>query len=580
MDKHILLRLFSTVLFLVFIAEIIFVLWACNRHLDFTDESFYILSSLYPGDFTTRFSDFGYLNALIMSITGKNLYALRVSGLFILLAGSFGIVYQSLLWLEKNIQAKLDLSYRYVWILTGMTASTGYYFWGMTTPSYNFYALVGILIASTGFMNILNAQKIKIFSVILLAVGTVILYIGKPTSAVFFVFSIGIWISIAHLLKVIQIRTLVISLLWAGATFFFLFFIYIVCVYGSISNYLTHIKKVQELLSQVGYSSTVLKGNIINSVLEEVSKFYFLVPYSLIVIAFLMYQKIQKNNIISFNITDKAYFYSVSFLIVFAGFFSHKGISWKWAWGYMAILYAVLAYIIFYWARIQKNMKNIFVFILLLLLISTSYVFGTNNPFNIALAGIYIVIGIALTGVAFFIQQFTKSILPTLLSAILVCIFSLSTLGQFFMRPYRSEAKLNQHKNKLNILGDIYVDTHHFEYARQIEEIKKLNPDIDKYDYLVDISGKSGANLILNKKYLGQSWIVLDRTDTYYHFANSILKTIPAHQFKKSILLTNENIPVQKILKDIPISFPDGYIYVGKVFAMPEKEHHLVWIPK
>jgi hypothetical protein len=71
MDKHILLRLFSTVLFLVFIAEIIFVLWACNRHLDFTDESFYILSSLYPGDFTTRFSDFGYLNALIMSITGK-----------------------------------------------------------------------------------------------------------------------------------------------------------------------------------------------------------------------------------------------------------------------------------------------------------------------------------------------------------------------------------------------------------------------------------------------------------------------------------------------------------------------------
>ncbi len=576
MNKAVLYKLFIVILAVVFVAEILFLLWACGRHLDFTDEAFYVLSSLYPEQFTTRFSDFGYLNAAIMSITGRNLHLLRAVGLFILFVSSFGTVYQSLLYTEKQIQISFDRKERYVWILTGMIASVGYYFWGMTTPSYNFYSLVGILTALTGFLQLLNNKK-YIYAVFLLSFGILVLYIGKPTSALFFVFCITIWTIIAHFLKLLETRELIKPLLGSAVLFFILFLIYILAIYGSFNAYLKHIQHTQQLLSTVGYSPELIRKNIISSVLSELEKFYFLTPYSLTIIIFSLFYK--KQHFMSFK-TEKLYFYLIALLIVFGGFFSHKGVSWKWAWGYMAILYAAIAYFIFYLIHVRQSIKQIFIFLFLFISASISYVFGTNNYFSIALSGAYLIIAIGLMYLSVWIYHAKQNFIAIFVSISLIVLFSLSTLGQFFMHPYRSEVKLYQHKDKLNILGGIYVDKHHSNYAKQLQDIQKKHPEIEKFEYLIDISGKSGVNLILNKKYLGQSWVVLEKTDTYYHFANSILKSVPLSEIKKSILLTNEVLPIEKILKDIPLSFPENYTCVGKVYSMPEKEYHLLWIPK
>lgn len=580
MQQSKVLWILSGILSVIFGAEVIFLLWACQRHLDFTDESFYVLSSLYPEQFTTRFSDFGYLNALIMRITGKNLYLLRISALFILLISSLGFVYQGMKYIQKQMQKTLSRAEQYVWILTGLIASTGYYFWGMSTPSYNFYALIGILITTTGFLGILNPSKLKLFYMVFLISGILILYVGKPTSAVFFVFCLGIWLATAFLLKKIDIRSVMIPLLWSAGMFLVFFFVYILWVYGSIQLYLMHIKKVQHLLSQVGYSSNGLKNSIINSVLSEWQKFYFLVPYLLTITVFFILHKKRLEHIKVFSLWDKVYLYTIGFLIVFGGFLSHKGISWKWAWAYMAILYAVIAYFIFYVMRIKTNITNLCIFLLLIFLVSIAYIFGTNNSYSIALAGIYIAISLGLMGIAFYLYEYTKNILPVFLCAGLISLFSISTLGQFMMNPYRSEVKLYQHRYKSNILGTVYTDKFHFDYVQQLREIAKLHPETERHEYLVDISGKSAANLILNKKYLGQSWVVWGRTDVYYHFANIILKSIPYEQLSKAIILTNEKLPTEKILKDIPINFPDRYTCIGKVQAMPEKEYHLLWLPK
>lgn len=577
MNKTVLHSLFIIVLAVVLAAEILFLSWACGKHLDFTDEAFYVLSSLYPEQFTTRFSDFGYLNAAIMSIAGKNLYVLRITALFILLFSSFGVVYQTLLYTEKQLQTRFDKKERSVWLLTGMIASTGYYFWGMTTPSYNFYALIGILTTLTGFLGLLNKQKMNVSAVFLLAVGMIILYMGKPTSAVFFVLCTAIWTLVAHYFKLLQIRQIIKPVLGASTLFFILFLGYIFLLYGGFGAYFTHIQYTQQLLSKVGYSPAILKNSIMASILGEVQKFYFLIPYCITVILFVFFRK--KESTSKFN-TDKLYFYLIAFLIAFGGFFSHKGISWKWAWGYMAILYAVIAYVVFYLIKIRQNSRQFILFLFLLLLVSISYVFGTNNPFSIAIAGIYVIIVTGLMYVSAWIYRTKQDFASVFASLLLVVLFSLSTLGQFFMHPYRSEVKLHQHSYRLDILGGIYVDKLHFEYAKQLQEIEKKHPEIKDYEYLVDISGKSAANLILDKKYLGQSWIVWGKTDTYYSFASSILKSVPYEKLKKAILLTNESIPTEKILKDLPLNFPENYTCAGKVFSMPEKEHHLLWIPK
>lgn len=580
-DKNTLLRIITGMISAIFVVEIVFLGWACKHHLDFTDESFYVLSSLYPSAYATRFSDFGYLNASIMKLVGKNLYALRVSGLFILLVSSFGMVYQSMLYLEKQLEIKLPQSYRYLWILTGMIASTGVYFWGMTTPSYNFYALIGILIACTGFLSILYLEKKNIFSIFLLSIGVLIIYIGKPTSAVIFVFFLSLWTGIGFLYKIIQKREIFISLFLAGAFLGVLFFIYIILIYGSINKYLAHLTKTRQLLSQVGYSVDMLKNSIFTSLAIELDKFYFLIPYSLLITIFLVYYRKKQKRIGSpLNQIDKLYFYGTGFFIVFGGFLSHKGFSWKWAWGYMAIFYGCLAYFIFYIVRIGKNVQLLSFFISLLIIISFSYVFGTNNSYSIALSGAYILIAIGLMSITLFIHKSNQSILALMVSVFLIALFSLSTLGYFFVNPYRSQAKLYQHRYYLDVLKGVYVDKFHFDYAIEMQQIAKQHPEIQNHDYLIDISGKSAANIILNKKYFGQSWVVWGRTDTYYHFANSVLKTIPIHLIKKSMILTNEALPTERILKDIPIHLTEDYICIGRVFAMPEKEHHLLWIPK
>jgi hypothetical protein len=580
MNKKTVISLFSLILFAIFMLEIIFLLWACKRHLDFTDESFYVLSSLYPEQFTTRFSDFGYLNAIVMSITGKNLYFLRISALVILLMSSFGVVYQSLLYTEKELQTRFSKKERYIWILTGMIASTGYYFWGITTPSYNFYALIGILISSSSFLAIINHQKYKPFHIFLLPIGLLILYTGKPTPAAFFVFCLGIWILFAPLFKKLQFREIIRDLLWSAGVFSVLFFLHIQWIYGSIGTYFSHIREVQQLLSKAGYSSNGLKNNILNSIAGEWQKFYFLIPYAVTMIVFIIFHKKTSNTKVFSSFVDKGYFYAVGFFIVFGGFFSYKGISWKWAWGYMAILYAVISYSIFYTIRIKQEIKNLFLFILFIFLISLSYVFGTNNSFSMALAGIYIAIAASLMYLSARIYHTQQNFIPVITSIFLIALFSVSTLGLFFMHPYRSEFKLHQHRYKLDVLGSIYTDKFHFEYVRQLQEIAKSHPEIQQHEFLVDISGKSGVNLILSKKYLGQSWIVWGKTDTYYHFANSILKNVPLNKLQKAILLTNEAIPTEKILKDLSLNFPDNYSCIGKVQTMPEKEHHLLWIPK
>lgn len=565
-------------LLLVFTGEMIFLLWACGKHLDFTDEAFYVTSSLHPEQFTTRFSDFGYLNAVIMAITGKNLYSLRIAALLILLISSFGFVYQSLLYTEKQVQTRFDKKQRYIWILTGMIASTGYYFWGMTTPSYNFYALVGVLIALTGFLSILNKEKTTVFSVLLLAAGIMILYMGKPTSAVFFVFCTAIWTFFAHYFGLLQIRTIIKPIISSAIVFFILFLSYIFGLYGSLTAYLTHIQHVQQLLSQVGYSPNTMKNSILNSILGEIQKFYFLIPYTLTVIFFVFFLR-KKQKIGKFD-TNKLYFYFIAFLIAFGGFFSHKGISWKWAWGYMAILYSVIAYVVFYLLQIKQNIKHVILFLLLFLLVSITYIFGTSNIFSTALTGIYVVIAVGLMYLSVNLYQSKQDFNLVFVSISLIVLFSLSTLGQFFINPYRSEVKLYQHTYKLDILGGVYADKPHAEYAKQLIEIQKKYPQINNYEYLVDISGKSAANLILSKKYLGQSWLVWGRTDTYYHFANVILKTVPFDKLNKAILLTNEAVPAEKILKDLPLNFPEQYTCIGKIQSFPEKEYHLLWLPK
>ncbi|MCS7078381.1 MAG: hypothetical protein NZ455_16840, partial [Bacteroidia bacterium] len=263
-------------------------------------------------------------------------------------------------------------------------------------------------------------------------------------------------------------------------------------------------------------------------------------------------------------------------------FFSHRGISWKWAWGYMAILYAVIPFMLYYVVKIKDKAKNIVLIVLYMLLISFAYVFGTNNSYSIAVAAIYIAAGVSLTWITFALYYYDKKAYILVIAVLLITIFSLNTIGQFFMHPYRSQYKLHQHTYFLNTLGGVYVDKAHYNYAKELQKIAQENSTtLEKYPYLVDLTGKSVSNLIVNKPFLGQPWMLWGRNHTYYAFLNEILKQISDDKIKRAILLTNQNVPVEKILPGLlSTRFSEDYQKIGQVYFDTDKEYHILWVPK
>ncbi|MDW8348540.1 MAG: hypothetical protein RML94_16370, partial [Bacteroidia bacterium] len=492
---------------------------------------------------------------------------------------SFGFAYQSRVFFERQMQIQLSEAQRYLWLMIGMVSSTGYYFWGMTTPSYNFYALVGILIASTGFLSLWNGNFNKLLSVLLFVLGVHVLYMAKITSALFFIFCVGLCLTLAIKWKLTNlkawIKPIILIIVLTSATLL----TYIWAMYEGVENYLLHVKNAQGLASKLGYSSNIFILAILSSGYKEVTKFYFFIPYITILLYFLFFQTKRKSG--NESTFQKVYFYSIFALIILTGFFSHRGISWKWAWGYMAILYAVIPFMLYYVVKIKDKAKNIVLIVLYMLLISFAYVFGTNNSYSIAVAAIYIAAGISLAWVAFALYFYDKKMYILVIAVLLIAIFSLSTIGQFFIHPYRSQYKLHQHTYFLNVLGGVYVDKSHYNYAKELQKIAQENfTTLEKYPYLIDVTGKSASNLILDKPFLGQSWMLWGRSQAEYTFLNEILKQISDDKIRKAALFTNENVPVEKIVTELPMRFPEDYQKIGQVYFDTDKEYHILWVPK
>ena len=156
------------------------------RGLDFTDESSYILSMMHPEQILRADRLYWHYMHILLKLSGNSIGILRIVGIMILISVSgwfaesfYRYLYYSQKWDPSN-------RHRFFIIIISLNCAMLYYsaFW-IPTPSYNWMALVAILLVGSGLLRIVNSEgKLSLAAnAFCLGLGGFIAFVSKPTTA-------------------------------------------------------------------------------------------------------------------------------------------------------------------------------------------------------------------------------------------------------------------------------------------------------------------------------------------------------------------------------------------------------------
>lgn len=175
-----------------------------GRGFDFSDEAFYIQSAWYPREITGALSDFGhYLNFLTIAF-GRDVASLRLAGLL----GVLGISGLLAFHVDRYCrQIAPALPERIVLACGILLAGLAYYRFWLTTPSYNWFCLIGASLVAIGGLRAMHLRRDTegrapgssgiVEAAILLASGGIFAFIGRPTASLMLGGLAGLWLILA-----------------------------------------------------------------------------------------------------------------------------------------------------------------------------------------------------------------------------------------------------------------------------------------------------------------------------------------------------------------------------------------------
>ena len=150
-----------------------------NKGFDYADESFYILSSIYPYEKKYFFSYFHFITSFIYKISFGNILNSRIL-IFILLLFS-SILYTHSLF-KKKISSEFANKYYTHLIIIASSLSTFYYFINVFSPSYNILNLIFILNLLSILIYHRDNKTFSYAHIILISTFFFLILINKVTS--------------------------------------------------------------------------------------------------------------------------------------------------------------------------------------------------------------------------------------------------------------------------------------------------------------------------------------------------------------------------------------------------------------
>lgn len=161
---------------------------------DITDESFYLLWASHPEEVLASVTQFGYYTGLLYSLSGEDITIFRIAGLCLLLVVTvFFSIELEKYWISLSRPfSHLGVRWRVIVLL--LLGSLAYYNRWRLTPSYNWLALISVILVGIGLLRTItdkfNSQQQKeqslfFLNALLVGVGGALAFMAKPTTALF-----------------------------------------------------------------------------------------------------------------------------------------------------------------------------------------------------------------------------------------------------------------------------------------------------------------------------------------------------------------------------------------------------------
>ena len=147
MTKNFENKIFIFLLVLIFFISSFFVL-NFDKGIEFTDESYIILYSLYPDKIVGRLTNFGFLGNVLLNISNSSLFYFRILGFIILFLAS--ILACSGVKSFAETRNKHIFNSNIILLITATVGTLCYYRNWIITPSYNMYNIIGALLFLSG----------------------------------------------------------------------------------------------------------------------------------------------------------------------------------------------------------------------------------------------------------------------------------------------------------------------------------------------------------------------------------------------------------------------------------------------
>ena len=573
-----------------------------SRGFDITDESFYLISASQPENILASTTQFGYYTGLLYLLSGKNIAIFRIVGVLSLFGAAWFFAFSLDRYWNSTSGHVLNARKRWKEITFISIGCLAYYKSWLITPSYNWLALLSVLIAGSGLLRATTdnhhnrvrsgSPRYILTDGVIVGLGGGLAFMAKPTSALVLAVTALFWIGV-HFLRC---KLKLFFLVAVCASCLFLLMHAIVLKGGIVSFYF-------ELRDGLEIERMLIEGQSIESHFWQAVDDFKKIPAQIFQLApngFRLFPVILCLVLVIKKLGQETLAVLVHsiFLIIF------NVLIWYRLWqtglwsgtdiGFSAIVLAIsllssALLTLCVWknstgeSRLKAFSRLVIVYVFLFML-TFAMAFGSNNIMvrQMSFAFVFLAAGAILS--ALWIDQYVDRKILGGLIPVLVAISVLNVATLAFKNPYRLTGKISDQVVESSFLmegGSLQVDPPTALYISALKRIA-LEAGWQPGTPLIDLTGGSpGATVILDGRIMGVPWL-LGGYKGSTEFAKTVIKMVPEPVQNTAWVLTapaGKRSLSGKILSEIGLNFPDRYVAIGKVRTGHRNELQILWKP-
>ena len=454
----------------IFLYVLFFLLSNTSRGFDITDESYYIYAAKSQNEIFSTLKHDGYYTGILYFLSGYNLSYFRLLGILFLIASSSLFAIELYRYVITRFNFVYDIWDKFLFIVPIIIGSMSYYGLWLITPSYNWLALISVILFFWTLLRVINNKNLNYeknisLDYVLVSFFLSLSFMAKPTTTIVLSF-----VSILFVLyewKNINIKK---ALLFVPILTIVIIISHILLLDNGLNSYYYRLIEGMERLSLLGGGHTFANRynemvGLINQFFFEkfyfhkINNFYILGSFLIVVILHILKNKINSLNL--YIIFMIVIFVSYSYCMFKYDLIQDFGFMWlRIIELFFLNIFLIIISFLFINDRVITLRQIIKVVILcfLLILCSFAYKFGTNNNIIFSMSDSIIFITASIIILNFVFDRLLNIAIFTTLTGIIISIYIYFLINNAYEHPYRLITNIKSQNQIVEFLGTLKVD--------------------------------------------------------------------------------------------------------------------------